>query len=211
MQFKGVLFDLDGTLVNSNELIFQSFEYALDAVLHTSLPRETLVYTFGKPLQEIMIELAGEQADVLMESFITYTLQHEDQISAFPGAEETLQQLKALGIRLALVTSRLYQGAKRDLDLVHLTEYFDVFITPESTSLHKPNPEPARKAIESLQLKPHQTLMVGDSSHDLICGAGAGCKTAAVGYSLYQQHELLQHQPDYWIQTLPELVDIVQS
>lgn len=211
MQFQGVLFDLDGTLVDSNDLIFESFEYALDKVLHTSLPRERLICTFGRPLQQIMSELAGEQADELREAFVAYTLEKEDQITAFPGAKETLQQLKALGVRLALVTSRLYQGAKRDLDFVHLTEYFDVFVTPESASFHKPHPEPARKAVAQLQLEPYQTLMVGDSSHDLVCGASAGCKTAAVGYSLYQQEDLLHYQPDYLIQSLPELIEIVQA
>lgn len=211
MPIKGILFDLDGTLIDTNELIFQSFEYALDTVLHTSVPRHLLTFTFGKPLQQIMQELGGPQAEPLRQAFVEYTLAHEDQISLFPGVEEALRQLKALGIGTALVTSRLYRGAKRDLDLFQLAEYFDVFITPESTQHHKPHPEPAQKALAALQLAPRQAIFVGDSSHDLQCGKAAGCQTAAVRYSLFHPEELLLQKPDYLLDSLLELVTIVEG
>lgn len=211
MPIKGVLFDLDGTLIDTNELIFQSLEYALDTVLHTSVPRHLLTFTFGKPLQQIMQELGGPQAEPLRQAFVEYTLAHEDQISLFPGVEDALRQLKALGISTALVTSRLYRGAKRDLDLFQLAGYFDVFITPESTQHHKPHPEPAQKALAALQLAPQQAIFVGDSSHDLQCGKAAGCQTAAVRYSLFHPEELLLQKPDYLLDSLLELVTIVEG
>ena len=211
MPIKGVLFDLDGTLIDTNELIFQSFEYALDTVLHTSVPRHLLTFTFGKPLQQIMQELGGPQAEPLRQAFVEYTLAHEDQISLFPGVEDALRQLKALEIGTALVTSRLYRGAQRDLDLFQLAGYFDVFITPESTQHHKPHPEPAQKALAALQLAPQQTIFVGDSSHDLQCGKAAGCQTAAVRYSLFHPEELLLQKPDYLLYSLLELVAIVEG
>lgn len=211
MPIKGVLFDLDGTLIDTNELIFQSFEYALDTVLHTSVSRDLLTFTFGKPLQQIMQELGGPQAEPLRQAFVDYTLAHEDQIALFPGAEEALRQLKALGIGTALVTSRLYRGAKRDLDLFQLADYFDVFVTPESTQYHKPHPEPAQKALAALQLAPEQTIFVGDSGHDLQCGKAAGCKTAVVRYSLFNTEELLLHKPDYLLNSLLDLVPIVKE
>ena len=165
--------------------------------MHTSVSRDLLTFTFGKPLQQIMQELGGPQAEPLRQAFVDYTLAHEDQIALFPGAEEALRQLKALGIGTALVTSRLYRGAKRDLDLFQLADYFDVFVTPESTQYHKPHPEPAQKALAALQLAPEQAIFVGDSGHDLQCGKAAGCKTAVVRYSLFNTEELLLHKPDY--------------
>ena len=211
MTLQGVLFDLDGTLINTNELIFQSYDYALDKVLHTNLPRNVLTDTFGKPLQQIMQELGGAQAEPLREAFVAYTLAHEDQITLFPHVEETLIQLKASGIDVALVTSRLYQGALRDLNLFELVPYFDAIITPEATQKHKPHPEPAQKAAAALHLHPHQVIFVGDSSHDLQCGRSAGCQTAVVSYSVFPQNELLQCQPHYIIDDLLELVEIVQK
>ncbi|MGM9525527.1 MAG: HAD-IA family hydrolase [Peptococcaceae bacterium] len=211
MTLRGVLFDLDGTLINTNELIFQSYDYALDKVLHTSLPRTALTDTFGKPLQQIMQELGGAQAEPLREAFVAYTLAHEDQITLFPHVKETLMQLKASGIGIALVTSRLYRGAIRDLNLFDLVPYFDAFITPEATQKHKPHPEPAQKAAAALHLDPEQVIFVGDSSHDLQCGRNAGCRTAVVSYSVFPQNELLKCQPHYIIDDLLELVEIVQK
>ena len=70
MKIQGILFDLDGTLLNTNELNFQSFEYALDAVLHTTVSRDILTQTFGKPLQSIMQELGGPQWQELRQAFL---------------------------------------------------------------------------------------------------------------------------------------------
>lgn len=209
MAIKAILFDLDGTVINTNELIFQSFEYALETVLHTSLSRDILRTTFGKPLAQIMQEMGGEQAQELRKAFVDYSIAHENDIYLFPGVEEALKELKALNINTAVVTSRLYRSALRNLHQFELEKYFDVFITPEATEKHKPNPEPALKALEQLGIEPHEAIMTGDSGLDLLCGKQAGCKTAAVRYSLFPLEELLEYQPDYVIDTLQDLVPLV--
>ena len=209
MAIKAILFDLDGTVINTNELIFQSFEYALETVLHTSLSRDILRTTFGKPLAQITQEMGGEQAQELRKAFVDYSITHENDIYLFPGVEEALKELKALNIKTAVVTSRLYRSALRDLHQFELEKYFDVFITPEATEKHKPNPEPALKALEQLGTEPHEAIMTGDSGLDLLCGKQAGCKTAAVRYSLFPLEELLEYQPDYVIDTLQDLVPLV--
>lgn len=209
MAIKAILFDLDGTVINTNELIFQSFEYALETVLHTSLSRDILRTTFGKPLAQIMQEMGGEQAQELRKAFVDYSIAHENDIYLFPGVEKALKELKALNIKTAVVTSRLYRSALRDLHQFELEKYFDVFITPEATEKHKPNPEPALKALEQLGTEPHEAIMTGDSVLDLLCGKQAGCKTAAVRYSLFPLEELLEYQPDYVIDTLQDLVPLV--
>ena len=209
MAIKAILFDLDGTVINTNELIFQSFEYALETVLHTSLSRDILRTTFGKPLAQIMQEMGGEQAQELRKAFVDYSIAHENDIYLFPGVEKALKELKALNIKTAVVTSRLYRSALLDLHQFELEKYFDVFITPEATEKHKPNPEPALKALEQLGTEPHEAIMTGDSVLDLLCGKQAGCKTAAVRYSLFPLEELLEYQPDYVIDTLQDLVPLV--
>ncbi len=209
MAIKGILFDLDGTVIDTNELIFRSFEYALDTVLHTSLSRDILRTTFGKPLKQIMREIDSDRAEELRQAFADYSISHEKEIYLFPGVEEALQQLKANHIGTAIVTSRLQKSALRDLHQFELEKYFDVIITPEATEKHKPNPEPALKALELLNILPHQAIMVGDSGLDLLCGNQAGCKTAAVRYSMFPQEELLQYQPDYIIDTFSDLLPLL--
>ena len=209
MAIKGILFDLDGTVINTNELIFQSFEYALENVLHTTISRNILRTTFGKPLAQIMEEMGGSQAQELRKAFVDYSIAHETDIYLFPHVEDALKELKARNIGTAVVTSRLYRSALRDLHQFELEKYFDVFITPEATEKHKPNPEPALKALEMLGIKPQEAIMVGDSGLDLLCGKQAGCKTAAVRYSLFPEEELAQHQPDYMLDSLLDLPPLV--
>lgn len=209
MQIKGVFFDMDGTLIDTNELIFQSYDYALHKVLHTSYPREHLVDTFGKPLKQIMEELGGAHAEELRHAFLEYSLAHEEQLRLFPAVRETLQWLKEQNIAMAIVSSRLRKGVLRDLSLFGLDTYFDVLITPESTDKHKPHPDPAHKAAEALHLSPEQTLFVGDSPYDLRCGRDAGCKTAIVSYSLFSPQVIEPCTPDYTLDTLADLRTIL--
>ena len=211
MAIKGILFDLDGTVINTNELIFQSFEHALKNVLHTTISRDILRTTFGKPLAQIMEEMGGNQAQELRKAFVDYSIAHETDIYLFPHVEDALKELKVRNIGTAVVTSRLYRSALRDLHQFELEKYFDVFITPEATEKHKPNPEPALKALEMLGIKPQEAIMVGDSGLDLLCGKQAGCKTAAVRYSLFPEEELAQHQPDYMLNSLLDLLPLVNA
>ena len=212
MNCKAVLFELDGTLIDTSELIFRSFAYALDTVLHTEIPREELLWTFGRPLSMIMDTLGGDKADALLEAFRDYSVAHETEIALFPHVVDTLTQLRAMGIKTAIVTSRIYVSTMRDMEILHLdTNLFDAIITPESTIEHKPHPAPALKALEQLGIAPKDAIMIGDSVHDLMCGRDAGCKTAFVQYSMQPHEELMACAPDNSFATLTELVTWIKQ
>ena len=211
MPIKAVLFDLDGTLIDTSDLIFRSFESALDTVLHTQIPREELLWTFGRPLEQIMKSLGGERADELLKAFRAYSISHETDINLFPQVHETLAYLRAKEIKTAIVTSRIRPSTMRDLEILQLSSaLFDAIITPESTIEHKPHPAPALKAMELLGVSPKETIMIGDSMHDLQCGRQAGCRTAFVQYSMVPQEELRAQNPDYSVASLSDLIDILK-
>ncbi|MBQ2994447.1 MAG: HAD-IA family hydrolase, partial [Peptococcaceae bacterium] len=119
--------------------------------------------------------------------------------------------LRAKEIKTAIVTSRIRPSTMRDLEILQLNPaLFDAIITPESTIEHKPHPAPALKAIELLGVSPEETIMIGDSVHDLQCGREAGCLTAFVQYSMVPQEELRAQNPDYSVASLSDLIDILK-
>lgn len=211
MKYQAVLFDMDGTLIDTSELIFQSFAYALDTVLHITVPREELLWTFSRPLATIMDTLGGEQSEALQKAFRTYSMEHEQEIALFPHVHEILAYLRDKGIKTAIVTSRIAPSTMHNLQLTGLTSAFDVIITPESTQKHKPHPAPALKALEQLQVKPQDAIMIGDGTSDLMCGRQAGCDTAFVQYSLQPLDDLLACHPDYQFQTLQDLITLLET
>lgn len=212
MRFKGILFDLDGTLINTNQLILETFDYTLNKILGLQVPHSELIKTFGQPLSEVMRNFDADKEELLLTTYRTYNAAIHDQwVTPFPQAAETLTQLKAMGIKLAVVTSKKGDVARHGLEFCRLENYFDAFITPEDTLKHKPEPEPALKALEKLNLAAKDSLMVGDSPYDLLCGARAGCKTAAVRYSLHDKTVLAAQNPDYWLDSLADLIAIVSQ
>ena len=107
MRYESILFDLDGTLLNTNELILHTFNYTLQEILGITVPKEQIYATFGRPLREIMVEFDAERADLLLTTYRAYNAQiHDEYVTLFDQVEETLAKLKDLGLKLSVVTSK---------------------------------------------------------------------------------------------------------
>ena len=212
MRYESILFDLDGTLLNTNELILQTFNHTLKEILGITVPKEQIFATFGRPLGEIMAEFDAERAELLLTTYRAYNAQiHDDYVTLFDQAEDTLASLKALGLKLSVVTSKKGDIAHHGLAHFDLERYFDAFVGPEDTLEHKPDPAPAREALKRLQCPPETAIMVGDSPYDILCGQRAGCQTAAVRYSVHAAQELEALHPTFMLDTLADLLPIVTA
>ena len=188
MQIKGILFDFDGTIANTIDLIIATFEHTCREVLGFTPEREKIVATFGLPLPEAMIALSGKPGLVenMRDAYREYNnAHHDDMIRPIPGVQETLEQLKAQGIKLAVVTSKKPPMLRRGLDCLQLTPYFDATVALGDTKESKPHPEPMLAACAKLGVKPEECLCVGDSPFDLQSGRSAGAKTVAVRYTAF--------------------------
>lgn len=207
---EAVLFDLDGTLINTNDLIIKSFKYTFSKNLNKEIKEEEIVQFFGEPLSVTMSKLDNKNADKLLKTFREYNEAHHDMLTkSFDGVKEALITLKSSNIKLAVVTSKRKPMAERGLKLFNLYDYMDVLVTPESTVKHKPDGEPAALACSIMDVAPENAIMVGDSFFDILCGKNAGCKTCLVSYSEQPLEKVKGYHPDFIIDNLLELKDII--
>ncbi len=210
-KFKGILFDLDGTLLDTTPLIINSFQYAFAEVCKRQITAAEVFPFFGKPLRAAMETLAPDQAEELLQAFRKYNLaNHDDMVTIFPGIAETLSVLKDKGLKLAIVTSKGSNLALRGLQLFDLAKHFNVIIGMEDCQQHKPHPEPVLKALQKLELSADECLMVGDSSFDVISAHQAGVAAVAVSWTNVDRPALIASEPEYLIERIEELKAICQ-
>lgn len=185
-EYDHYLFDADGTLFDTTDLICNCFDVVADKFLGKLLDKEAVIATIGLPLQEMIITHLGAEVDV-QQVFTAYE-QYQltviaDHLCIFPGVIEVLESLKGKGKKIALVTSRRRISLDVILDASGTAHYFDVIISPESTPLHKPHAAPVLRAMEMLDAVPADTVMIGDARFDIESGAGAGVDTVFVQWS----------------------------
>ena len=197
---KGILFDLDGTLLDTYALILASFRHATSQVLGHELPEKTLMAKVGMPLVEEVKDFTDDerlQAD-LVSAFRSYNQRaHDGLVRAFPGVEEMLRMLAPEGLRLGVVTSKRGDLARRGLQVCGLGGYFEFAMGSDEYSGHKPDPAPVLYGCERLSLSPQECVYVGDSPFDIAAGNAAGCATVAVTWGMFGEDSLLAEGPSY--------------
>jgi pyrophosphatase PpaX len=208
-----ILFDLDGTLLDTNELIIQSFLHALQVHELAPVLRDDVIGQMGKPLREqIALFSKRTEVDDLVGTYREFNLRkHDEMVLIFPHVKETLATLHAQGIKLGVVTSKVRLTVARGLELFDLIPYLSTIVTSDDVSQPKPHPESILLALSRLDAKPENTLMVGDSQFDLLAAHGAGVRSAGVAWSLQGEAVLRQFNPTYVLQDMLDLVEIVAA
>src|SRR3712207_672995 len=174
---RAALFDFDGTLVDTTELIYQSMRHAAGEVLGREIPRKTLMANVGQPLPRQMELLDAKRAEALLESYRLHNEEHHDAlIGEFPGIEESLARLRSAGVKIIVVTSKRRPSVEMALKrFPGLGEVVDRFVTMEDTEEHKPHPGPLLKGLELLGGVPkEEAAYVGDSPFDVAAAKEIG-------------------------------------
>lgn len=209
---KAVLFDLDGTLIDTNNLIIQSFKHTYKKHLNEDVPESEILMYFGEPLLDTLARYDKDNAHILIQTYRAYNEAiHDELTKEIAGVKETLRELKALGIKLGVVTSKRGELAERGLKLFNLQDFMEVIVTPEHTAKHKPDAEPVLKACELLKIQPEEALMVGDSHFDILCGNNAGAKTCLVKYTALPVEKIMIHNPDFAVDEIKDILEIVRK
>ena len=207
---KAVLFDFDGTLVDTTNLIYQSMRHATGEILGRELPRETLMQNVGQPLPKQMELLDPDRAADLLESYRVFNdANHEKYIASFPEVETALERLREAGLGLAVVTSKRRHSVELALDsFPALRELVDHFVTMEDTTEHKPRPEPLLKGLEMLGDVPRENAVyVGDAPFDVMAARAAKVLAVAVSWGAFTEDALRVTEPDYLSKDLNGAVD----
>ncbi|HEV2670877.1 MAG TPA: pyrophosphatase PpaX [Gemmatimonadales bacterium] len=216
MPLTTVLFDLDGTIIDSIELILRSYRHTMQ--LHRGdepmPPDEMWINGLGTPLwaQFGQITEDKEEIEAMVQTYRTYNLTHHDAlVKPYEGVVDEIRRLKDAGMRLGVVTSKLRDGAMRGLRISELDDVFDIVIGCDDVTNSKPHPEPVLKAVAALGVQHPETAFVGDSRHDMESGRAAGVKTAAVLWGPFDRAHLADLAPDYWLEKPADLRQLYAS
>jgi pyrophosphatase PpaX len=180
-----VLFDLDGTLIDSVDLIVESYQHTFRTHGLPIASREQIVEGIGTPLWTVFGELTEDRAEIerWIVTYREFNLGHHDQrVSAFPGVVEMIATIGRAGRRMGIVTSKNNAGARRGLALIGVAEHFEVVVGSDDVTNPKPHAEPVHRALADLGAEAHEAVFIGDSHHDVASGRAAGVRTVAVSW-----------------------------
>jgi len=207
-----LLFDLDGTLIDTNELIIASFLHTLNHYYPNQYTREDVYEFIGPSLLETFSGLDLERAEEMIEHYREHNhLHHDLLVQEYEGVYETIQELKERNYKVGIVTTKMRKAVQRGLLKGRLDSFFDVVVTLDDVKNPKPDPEPIELALKLIGSSAEETIMVGDNSHDILAGKNAGTKTAGVAWALKGRDYLEQYGPDYMLENMRDLLSIVES
>jgi pyrophosphatase PpaX len=210
MRFPVVLFDLDGTLIDSGAMILDSFRHAARAVLDVELTDEALLAGVGagSGLRDQMASFDEERVEELIVSYRRHNEPAHERLECCSGIEAVLGQLRSQGRRLGIVTAK--RRATVDLAFARLpiAQHFDVVVTEESTERHKPFPDPILLALERLDAEASDTAFVGDSPFDVQAAKAAGVLAVGVTWGrMFARRDLTA--ADVVVDTPEELLGVL--
>src|SRR5256886_2506141 len=202
------LFDLDGTLIDSIELILRSYRHTLRTHRGEEPADDVWMEGLGTPLWVQFRRFSEDPAEIeaMVATYRTYNLAHHDEmVRPYDGVVEAVRGLEQRGRPLGAGTGKLRAGASRGLGRAALEDAFDVVVGADDVTHPKPHPEPVQVALERLGGRASETVFVGDSRHDLVAGRAAGVKTAAALWGPFDRFHLADLEPDYWLETPRDL------
>ncbi|HEX8598387.1 MAG TPA: HAD-IA family hydrolase [Chloroflexia bacterium] len=210
MPISTILFDLDGTLINSIDHIVDCWQHTVRTGLGREISREEVLPTIGRSLQACFEEMAPGRSDELYSIYTTYERdRHDANVQLIMGTREVLDTLLAEGYKLGVVTSKVLHVAMSGLELFQLDSYFEVIITQADTERHKPFPEPLLVACERLGVSPAEAVYVGDAWTDIEAGKAAGLLTVGVTWGAAGE-AIREAEPDYILATMTELPGLLK-
>jgi pyrophosphatase PpaX len=207
-----VLFDLDGTLIDSIRLILDSYHHTLAVHELPARSDEHWLAGLGTPLLVQFRDWCDDpvRLDAMVATYREYNLSHHDaMVTAYPGAVDMVRAIRRAGLRTGLVTSKNRGGALRGLRHVGLADAIELIVGADEVEHPKPHPEPIELALQRLGERAEGAIYVGDSIHDMASGRAAGVRTGAVLWGPFDRQHLACTAPDHWLERPEDLLALL--
>ena len=208
--YEPILFDLDGTVIDSVGLIRESHRNAVREVLGTAYSDEQLVANVGRPLIDQMRAFSVERADELLRVYREWNHAHTAELlRAYDGIDRLLADLRAAGRTLGIITSKSHPTVDLAFDVLPIRHHFAIVIAAEDTDRHKPDPAPVRLALHRLGADPARACYVGDAPFDIQAAHGAGITAVGVTWGFFPDDVLRDAGADRIASSTGELASIL--
>lgn len=207
MRYDPILFDLDGTVVDSGAIILASLRHATQTVLGQTIPDERLLATVGgSGLASQMRDFDPERVDELVRVYTEHNKPLHAELAACEGMLDLLEELKCEGRKLGIVTAKRRVTVELAFETVPIEHLFDVVVAGDETERHKPHPEPLLRALAQVGAADDTAAYVGDSPFDIQAAKAGGLTAVAVTWGrIHNRERLEQEEPDHIVETTGEL------
>ena len=210
-----ILFDFDGTLMDTTEIIVASWQHTFKTIDGAERPRDEILATFGEVLTDtVKRNWPDMDADEVVEIYRSYQRdKFIDAISLFPGMRELLDELYNSGYAMGIVTARTRYSVVAAMDSYDISKYFGSLVTCDDTDEHKPSPVPAQMVLEELGKSEDNAVIVGDSRYDILCGKNAGIRSVLVGWNSHTDPAsvMAEVKPDKYIEKPSRLLEVLKE
>lgn len=209
---KALLFDLDGTIIDTYEAILRSMRYTMKTMLGKDFPAEQLMKKVGQPLKTQMADYARseKECEEMLRVYRAYQAQiHDDVVGTFPDTQATLEVLKRAGYPLGIVTSKMHAPALHGLEFCGLEGYFSCLVGADDVDKHKPDPYSVVYGAELLGVDSKDCVYVGDSPFDIQAGKAAGAVTIAALWGMFSAEVLNAEDPDHSCANISDIIPLL--
>lgn len=211
-KFDGYIFDIDGTITATNELIFETFRHVSKKYLNKSVTDQEIISLFG-PTEDYILKdwMKDKYEEARVEYFDFYKANHLKMASAYDGIVDLLKEIKINNKLLSIYTGKGRDSSLITLEKVNAIKYFDMIVSGDDVEKHKPSPEGILVFLERFNLDKEKVLMIGDAPADIKAARDAGVKVASVLWDSYAKDEVLKMESDFYFETVDELSEFVRG
>jgi HAD superfamily hydrolase (TIGR01509 family) len=211
LRFKGIIFDIDGTLTYTNQLIFDSFNHIAEKYLGRKFSDKEIIALFGPTEDVILKQLCKENFELAKHDYYKYYRENHSIAQLYDGIRELIIDLKKNSVLLSIFTGKGRTSSLITLDELGLTDFFDMIVTGDDVENHKPSPEGIIKFLYTYNLKPSEVLMIGDAPSDIIAAREAGVHIASAVWDSYSEEKVKELNPENIFHSVEELRNFIFS